>query len=206
MNTNHLMLSSRASSTASADQLPLPASVSRSASTGGNSSRQGTTRAYKSNFKRALKRVEVPPVLQQGIPVIRVYANGKTPKQQYLTLSSDKFTLYITSTPMHSRHSKSGSQRRSGGSWFSNASASLLPSVLRRNSSVDSVSSSVKQANLSDTAEGSRRRANKEIRAIDIGAIHRIQRGAHNANLKTTTTSAATVQNLSRRSRSDLLK
>ena len=175
----------RASSTASADQ-----SITNSQ----------TTQAYKSNFKRALKRVEVPPALQQGIPVVRVYANGNKPKQQYLTLSPDKFTLYITSTPMNERHSQ---QHSKSGSWLSNATASLLPSVLRRNSSVDSVSSKL-GAIMLDTAEGSRRRANKEVRAIDIGSIHRIQRGAHNANLKTTTTSAATVQNLTRRSRSDL--
>ncbi len=152
--------------------------------------------AHKSKFKRALKRIEVPPALQQGIPVIRVFANGQKPKQQYLTLSRDKFTLHITSTPIHARHSQEKRHSRSG-SWF--------PSLLKRNSSVDSVgTASGKKTFLPEAAEGKLKRANNEVQTIDIGAIHRIQRGAHNANLKTTSTSAETVQNLTRRTRSDL--
>ena len=154
-----------------------------------------TNRAPKSKFKRALKRVDVPAALQQGIPVIRVFANGQKPKQQYLTLSRDKFTLHITSAPIHSRHVQEKKHSRSG-SWFR----------LKRNTSVDSIASisGKGKALTPEATEGSRKRANKEVRAIDIGAIHRIQRGAHNANLKTTTTSAETVQNLTRRTRSDL--
>eukprot|EP00531_Pseudo-nitzschia_arenysensis_P000376 CAMPEP_0116120770 /NCGR_PEP_ID=MMETSP0329-20121206/3349_1 /TAXON_ID=697910 /ORGANISM="Pseudo-nitzschia arenysensis, Strain B593" /LENGTH=1047 /DNA_ID=CAMNT_0003614555 /DNA_START=263 /DNA_END=3405 /DNA_ORIENTATION=+ len=155
----------------------------------------GMQKAHKSQFKRALKRIEVPPALQQGIPVIRVFANGQKPKQQYLTLSRDKFTLHITSAPIHARHLQEKKHSR-GGSW--------IPSLLKRNSSVDSVVNA--KGLLPEAAEGKLKRANKEVQAIDIGAIHRIQRGAHNANLKTTTTSAETVQNLTRRTRSDLKK
>jgi len=146
-------------------------------------------RTYKSKFKRALKRVDVPDVLQQGIPVMRVYANGEKPKKQYLTLSPDKFTLYITSTPMHSRHFQ---EEKKPKSW--------KVMSLFRTSSVESASSKSSV----EVAESLRKRANKEVRTIDIGEIHRIQRGAHNANLRSTTTSAATVQNLTRRSRSDI--
>ena len=163
---------------------------------------QGTNnKTHKSKFKRALKRVEVPPALQQGIPVIRVFANGQ-PKQQYLTLSRDKFTLHITSSPIYARHMQQENQKNSrSGSWFSTA-------ILKRTSSADSsfsTSKSSSKGNTPEAAEGSKKRANKEVRTIDIGAIHRIQRGAHNANLKTTTTSAETVQNLTyRRTRSDV--
>jgi hypothetical protein len=169
-------------------------------SSAGNPSVASTHRAYRSKFKRALKRVEFPPALQQGIPVTRVFANGQKPKLQYLTLSRDKFTLHITSTPILARHAQQDEKNSKGGSWF--------PSILGRNSSVGSVSSSSGKGKtlVPEAAEGSRRRANKEVRAIDIGAIHRIQRGAHNANLKSTTTSAETVQNLTRRTRSDLKK
>lgn len=187
----------RSVSGASADPPLLPPSSRSSLMRGGSTGAdQDAARTYKSKFKRALRRVDVPPALQQGIPVMRVYANGEKPRKQYLTLSRDKFTLYITSKPMDSRHFQDEKKSKTG-SWFS----------LRRTSSMESVSSSKRGGvDLSETAEGSRNRANKEVRAIDIGAIHRIQRGAHNANLKTTTTSAATVQNLSRRTRSDLKK
>jgi hypothetical protein len=90
-------------------------------------------------------------------------------------------------------------EKKSKSGWF--------PSLLKKNSSVESVSSKGSMSGKGkgpEAAEGSRKRANKEVRAIDIGAIHRIQRGAHNANLKTTTTSAETVSNLTyRRTRSD---
>jgi len=217
----------RAASTStavSADPPPLSSlSLSRASSTGtaSHQTSQNINRVYKSNFKRSLKCVDVPPVLQQGIPVIRVYANGQKPKQQFLTLSKDKFTLYITSTPMlYNNNSKNNnnlddSDNKRKGSWFSKGgkSSKLLPSVLRRNSSVGSTGTSSSDSvpgdvdnnnnnnknNSTGTTEGSKRRANKEVRAIDIGSIHRIQRGAHNANLKTTTTSATTVQNLKTR-------
>ena len=157
------------------------------------------SRAHKSKFKRALKRIEVPSALQQGIPVIRVFANGQKPTQQYLTLSRDKFTLHITSSPIHARHLQEKKNSRAG-SW--------LPSILKRNSSVDSVSTRGNVGKgktlLPEAAEGKLKRAYDEVQTIDIGAIHRIQRGAHNANLKTTTTSEQTVQNLTRRTRSEL--
>lgn len=175
------------------ESLPPSSRASLVRNSSGPSAVGGTPKAHKSQFKRALKRIEVPPALQQGIPVIRVFANGQKPKQQYLTLSRDKFTLHITSAPIHARHMQEKKHSR-GGSW--------IPSLLKRNSSVDSVVNA--KGLLPEAAEGKLKRANKEVQAIDIGAIHRIQRGAHNANLKTTTTSAETVQNLTRRTRSDL--
>jgi hypothetical protein len=53
-------------------------------------------RSPKSSFKNALKNVPVPLVLTEGVDVLRVYASGKT-KKAYITLSEDKFTLYVTS-------------------------------------------------------------------------------------------------------------
>lgn len=87
-------------------------------------------RSPKSTFKNALKSIPVPPELIEGVDVLRVYANGKT-KRSFLTLSDDKFTLYVT-TDKYKKSAHKG--------FF-------------------------------------RRRQDKDERAIDIGAIDRIQRG-----------------------------
>ena len=52
-------------------------------------------RPLRSNFKNALQKVRVPAILLEGVHVLRVFANGKTQKS-FLTLSPDKFTLYLT--------------------------------------------------------------------------------------------------------------
>lgn len=77
----------------------------------------------------------MPLELQQGVHVLRVFANGKTQKS-FLTLSEDNFTLYLTT------------ERKS----TSRASFSFL------------------------WGRGSMSMTLQE-RAIDIGAIDRIQRG-----------------------------
>jgi len=51
----------------------------------------------KSSFRNALVRVPVPRRLLDGVNVLRVNANGRT-RPSFLTLSEDKFTLYITTT------------------------------------------------------------------------------------------------------------
>jgi len=151
----------------------------------GTAPHQDATKTYKSRFKRALKKVDVPAVLEQGISVIRVYANGEKPKKQYLTLSRDKFTIHITSKPIVNSK-KGSSDEEKPLSW---------KRLFRKCTSQDNGESE------DSSAEWSRKKANKEVRTIDIGAIHRIQRGAHNANLRNTTDS--TMPYRTRRSRSD---
>jgi hypothetical protein len=114
-----------------------------------------------SGFKNALSHVVVPSALEEGVSVMRVKVNGSM-RQSYLTLSADRFTLYITSTKVGSSASSSGkSSKSSGGSIFS----------FRSNSST----------NASSTAGGGGSTANPDIEvqehSIDIGAIDRIQRG-----------------------------
>jgi hypothetical protein len=48
----------------------------------------------KTSFHHVLRDIPVPKALQQGIPVLRVYANGKTTKTT-LSLSSDNFTIFV---------------------------------------------------------------------------------------------------------------
>lgn len=48
----------------------------------------------KTSFQHVLRDIPVPRALQEGIPVLRVYANGKTTKTT-LSLSSDNFTIYV---------------------------------------------------------------------------------------------------------------
>jgi hypothetical protein len=86
-----------------------------------------------SSFKNALKSVPVPPSLVEGVEVFYVNANGVA-RKSFLTLSEDKFTLYVTST-------------KRGGAGFG--------SIFRWGWGSDET----------------------EERAIDIGAIDRIQRG-----------------------------
>lgn len=160
----------RASSEASAD--PLPHSFTsrghhRSVSTDGSAASMN----HRSAFKNCLKPIPVPTALQHGIQCVRVHANGKT-QTQYITLSQDKFTLYVTSQPLYGNHSSTQHKNRSGGmaSW-----------LFRRSSSVDSTAA-LNGSGTGDavpTPTGARKR-NSEVRAIDIGAIHRIQRGHAN--------------------------
>jgi hypothetical protein len=66
---------------------------------------------HKSSFKNALSSIHVPSKLLEGINVLRVSANGTT-RKSFLTLSEDKFTVYIT-------HQKRGASPTSKGSIFS---------------------------------------------------------------------------------------
>lgn len=102
----------------------------------------------KSTFKDALISVHVPSKLLEGVHVLLVSANGIA-RKSFLTLSKDKFTLYITTQ-------KRGLQPPVKGSIFN----------LRRGKST---------GDSEETIE----------RAIDIGAIDRIQRGqvTHNFEL-----------------------
>jgi hypothetical protein len=90
----------------------------------------------KTSFRNALVRVPVPRRLLDGVNVLRVNASGKT-RSSFLTLSEDKFTLYITTAR------RGPAQRK----------LSILG--LRRSQS-----------------EGS-----TQERAIDIGAVDRVERG-----------------------------
>ena len=176
---------SRASSAASADPIPL--------TTGGHSHHRsnsvGTTSSKESAFKNCLKSIPVPKALTEGIQCVRVYANGKT-QTQYLTLSQDKFTLYVTTQPLHGdSNASSGKKTRGGG-------IGVFSSLLRRSPSVGGETNSNNNNNNNEaptgatsptgTSPSSARIAfnnnlqKQEIRAIDIGAIYRIQRG--NAN------------------------
>lgn len=88
-----------------------------------------------SSFKSALKHVPVPPSLVEGVEVFCVNANGVA-RKSFLTLSEDKFTLYVTTT-----------KRGGAGGGFGG--------IFRWGWGNDEA----------------------EERAIDIGAIDRIQRG-----------------------------
>lgn len=68
---------------------PIPKSPVASASSNAKAA------APKSSFRNALVRVPVPRRLLDGLQVLRVSANGRT-RPSFLTLSEDKFTLYLT--------------------------------------------------------------------------------------------------------------
>mmetsp|Transcript_7664 Transcript_7664/g.9766 ORF Transcript_7664/g.9766 Transcript_7664/m.9766 type:complete len:874 (+) Transcript_7664:346-2967(+) len=99
-----------------------------------------------SKFKECLSDV-VPKAMLEGISVVKVNANGKT-KSSYLTLSADKFTIYITSNKF-----KAG---KVGKNIMSSIRRPLLLKVTSIGSNDDE-----------SEYEGS----------IDIGSIERIQRG-----------------------------
>lgn len=69
----------------------------RSASVATNGKSRRSSAPPKSSFRNALVRVPVPRRLLDGVNVLRVNANGRT-RPSFLTLSEDKFTLYITTT------------------------------------------------------------------------------------------------------------
>jgi hypothetical protein len=82
---------------------PLIPPRASSVANGGNTT---ASNAQKSSFRNALVRVPVPRRLLDGVNVLRVNANGRT-RPSFLTLSQDKFTLYLTTT-------KRGPQARGG--------------------------------------------------------------------------------------------
>jgi hypothetical protein len=63
----------------------------------------------KTSFHHVLRDIPVPRALKEGIPVLRVYANGKTTKTT-LRVSRDNFTIFVKPT-----HEKSSSKRWSFG-------------------------------------------------------------------------------------------
>lgn len=54
-------------------------------------------RLPRSSFRNALVDVPVPPLLMEGVQVLRVQVDG-TMRDSFLTLSEDKFTLYVTTS------------------------------------------------------------------------------------------------------------
>lgn len=115
-----------------------------------------------SAFKKALKHVPVPRSLMEGVHVLRVNVNG-TMRESFLTLSPDKFTLYITSGKVVSGVSKSSGLFGLKGLFVSRTQ--LQTDTTTGVSSASSISNNALDA------------ANPEERSIDIGAIDRIQRG-----------------------------
>jgi hypothetical protein len=124
----------------------------------------------KSAFKNALKPIPVPEALHEGIAVIRVYANGKT-KLSYMTLSEDKFTIYITSEKFKKKQEQKGSSvfasifgKVAGGGGGSHHKR-LLGGGKRNDGGYLGSPTLLQQ------------QRQEQERAIDIGAIDSIQRG-----------------------------
>jgi hypothetical protein len=104
-----------------------------------------------SQFKSCLDSVLVPNELMEGIQVLKILQNGKT-KLYYLTLSSDRFVIYIT--PNKLKHGKDNGSTGKG---------SISKPLMKRVTSIGS--------NQDDDSE--------HERSVDIGAIDRIQRDQH---------------------------
>ena len=134
-----------------------------------------------SNFRACLRGVQVSSTLQShGIQCIRVHANGTT-DNCWLTLSKDKFTLYLSSQPLYEK--PSAAPKKSG--WlFGRGSGSTQPTkpILARSVSDASGSTTGSSSHHQATTTTSSNNKNRKqaIRAIDIGAITRIQRGYTN--------------------------
>lgn len=101
------------------------------------------------SFRNALGDVPVPPALLEGVQVLRVLVDGSM-RKSFLTLSDDKFTLYVTSSKVKLK-SKGGSTGIGSG-------------LLRRQRG---------------GGAGSNSQDSEEFveRSIDVSAIDRIQRG-----------------------------
>jgi hypothetical protein len=114
-----------------------------------------------SGFKNALSHVVVPAALEEGVSVMRVKVNGSM-RQSYLTLSADRFTLYITSTKVVA------------GSWSGKSKSSGSIFSFRSNSSSASTSARSSGSTTNQSADSA---SEVQEHSIDIGAIDRIQRG-----------------------------
>jgi hypothetical protein len=190
----------RASSAASADPVPFPTPSTTHAHALNHHSRSQSTgntpnaAMYQSNFKHCLKSIPIPNELADGIAVMRVHANGTTQKQ-YLTLSQDKFTLYITNQPLkhgavptiHKRRSWLGLLQRKTSHNGENAYRPVANHPPHHhyynNQHQNNNHHPNTSTNIGTAAAASyyhKANANAEVRAIDIGAIHRIQRGHAN--------------------------
>lgn len=104
-----------------------------------------------SQFKSCLDSVSVPNELMEGLKVYKILQNGKS-KLYYLTLSSDKFVIYLTPNKL-----KNGKDNGSTGK------GSISKPLMKRVTSIGS--------NQDDDSENER--------SVDIGAIDRIQRDQH---------------------------
>jgi hypothetical protein len=98
--------------------------------------------------------LKVPSELLQGVECLRVFADGQTQKS-YLTLSPDKFTLYLTTERKRPRKA-----------------TSLVSFLLKSRKQQDQ-----QQQQTYEEAARVPTRPQYTERAIDIGAIARIQRG-----------------------------
>lgn len=116
----------------------------------------------RSTFQNVLKGLRVPTSLQEGegVDVLRVFANGQT-QASVLSLSEDKFTLYLTS------QRKNKLSNGLGGLFFGRSSANANGSEIAPVHRTDSHPSAYVSLGGHSDIE----------RAIDIGAIDRIQRG-----------------------------
>ena len=126
-----------------------------------NTDNNNVTNRKVSTFKNSLRYVPVHQSLMEGVHVLRVKVNG-TMRESFLTLSQDKFTLYVTSGKIVSIAPKSyvsfGWLRFLGGS----------PNI---------PDPAILTSSASSTTNHSQDVTNPEERSIDIGAIDRIQRG-----------------------------
>ncbi|MEM1010512.1 MAG: hypothetical protein AAGJ35_16075, partial [Myxococcota bacterium] len=50
----------------------------------------------RASIQKALQEVPIPPLLEEGVHVLRVNGNGSV-TTSFLSLSKDRFTLYVTS-------------------------------------------------------------------------------------------------------------
>jgi len=126
-----------------------------------NTGNNNVTNRKVSTFKNSLRYVPVHQSLMEGVHVLRVKVNGIM-RESFLTLSQDKFTLYVTSGKIVSVAPKS--YVSFGWLRFLVGSPSIPdPAILA------SSASSITNHTLDVT--------NPEERSIDIGAIDRIQRG-----------------------------
>mmetsp|Transcript_20162 Transcript_20162/g.57833 ORF Transcript_20162/g.57833 Transcript_20162/m.57833 type:complete len:882 (+) Transcript_20162:131-2776(+) len=116
-----------------------------------------------SNLQTALGRVRVPAQLLEGLPVMKVNSNGIL-KPAFLTISEDKFTLYITSAKV-----KNGS---------SSTLSLMKPSNLVSRVRSISMGSGTGTSSTDDGLESVDTMAelNAEL-AVEIGSFDRIQRG-----------------------------
>ena len=114
-----------------------------------------------SEFKQALAHVRLPAAILEGVEVRRVQMNGSM-RESFLTLSSDRFTLYVTS-------SKRGSIPNAGGGLFGGMM------MMRKKKNPVAPHHHHHHHHHHNAAPATN--DNSEELSIDIGAIDRIQRG-----------------------------
>ena len=136
------------SSLQSISSLPTPESARRPQPLGVGDRASSSQQQPQSTFRSALLNLKVPTDLRQGVECLRVFANGQTQKS-YLTLSPDKFTLYLTTERKRPRKS-----------------ASFVQFLFNKPSPTDTAGNAAAASGTQYTE-----------RAIDIGAIASIQRG-----------------------------